>query len=270
MSSAETIANLVLDRLDISRVDDLLLLKEIVYARGAILREHPLEGAEACLLVGPGRPIITVSSSPLISHHRRRFSIAHELGHLEMHRGTGLLINCTKGDIQDMPNHTGVDTEQEANQFASAFLLPARFVEKPFVENEPSFDIISEWAMRLDTSLTATSFRFTRFTPEPVAVVYSVRGNIQYFQPSEGFAELGVFPDVKNPVGSNTDARRLFNGMDIKGEWREVRALEWFRDNRDAFDKTDVIREWSIHMPSYEAVLSLLWVHKPLGEIDDW
>lgn len=270
MSSAEIMANLVLDRLGISKVDDLLLLKEIVHARGAIIRESLLEGAEACLLIGPGRPIITVSSSPLISRHRRRFSIAHELGHLEMHRGRGLLMNCTKGDIQDRPDNTGVDAEQEANLFASAFLIPARFVEKPFAENEPSFEIVSEWAAKLETSLTATAFRFVLYTPEPVAVVYSVRGIIQYFQPSSEFTELGVFPDVKNPVGTDTDAKTLFKGLDTKNQWREVKASEWFRENKTAFDKTDTIKEWSIGMPSYEAVLSLLWVDEPLGEDSDW
>ncbi len=266
MSLPETTAESVLDRLGISSPDDLLLLKEIVYARGAILRELQLEGAEACLLIGPGRPIITVSSSSSISHHRRRFSIAHELGHLEMHRGTGLLINCTKRDIQDKADNTNIDTEQEANQFASAFLLPSRFVEQPFLENEPSFDIISEWATKLDTSLTATAFRFARFTPEPMAIVYSVRGIIQYFQPSAEFLELGVFPDVKNSVGRNTEAGKLFQGVATNNHWHEVKASVWFRENKAAFDRTDLIKEWSISMPSYEAVLTLLWVSEPLGQ----
>jgi hypothetical protein len=186
-----------------------------------------------------------------------------------MHRGTDLLMSCTKGDIQDMAINTDVDPEHEANQFASAFLIPARFVEGAFTESEPSFDIIFEWAARLETSLTATAFRFVRFTPEPVAVIYSLRGTIQYFQPSPGFMELGVFPDVKKPVGTGTDARKLFEGMDISSQWREVRASGWFRENRAAFDKTDMIKEWSIGMPSYEAVLSLLWVDKPLGENPD-
>lgn len=270
MSLAERTASTVLDKLGISKIDDLLLLKEIVYAQGAILREGPLEGAEACLVVGPGRPIITVSSSPSINPHRRRFSIAHELGHLELHRGTGLLMNCTKRDIQYKPDNTNVDTEQEANQFASAFLIPSRFVENPFTENDPSFDIISEWAANLETSLMATAFRFARFTPEPVAIVYSVRSIIQYFQPSSEFMELGVFPDVKNPVGTNTDARKLFQGLAVKSQWQIVRASEWFREDNTAFDKTDVIREWSVSMPSYEAVLSLLWVHEALGEDSDW
>lgn len=269
MPSAEAVANLVLDRLGVSKTEDLFLLKEIVHARGAIIREAPLEGAEACLMVGPGKPIITISSSPLLNHHRRRFSIAHELGHLELHRGTGLLINCTDRDIQYKADNIGVN-EQEANQFASAFLIPARFVEKPFAENEPSLDIVSDWAKRLETSLTATALRFTRFTPESVAVVYSVRGIIQYFQSSSEFAELGVFPDVKKPLGDNTDARKLLKGIKTKSGWSEVKASEWFRENRDAYDKTDMIKEWSVNMPSYEAVLSFLWVHKSLGENGDW
>ncbi len=226
--------------------------------------------AEARLLVGPGRPIISVSSSPFVHPHRRRFSVAHELGHLEMHRGTSLLRSCTKFDIQDKPNNSSIGAEQEANQFASAFLLPARFVEEPFARNEPSFRVISEWADKLETSLTATALRYSHFTREPVAVVYSFRGTIQYFQPSSEFMELGVFPDVNGPVGSHTGARKLFSGKDAPYQWQEVRAAEWFREDRSAFDRDDTIREWSIGMPNYEAVLSLIWVMEPLGQNDGW
>lgn len=265
----ETTAKHVLDRLEISVVEDLLLLDEIVHARGALIRECPMEGSEARLLVGVGRPIISVSSSSSVNSPRRRFSIVHELGHLEMHRGAGLLRSCTKLDIQDRPaSTTSMDAEQEANQFASAFLIPARFIEQPFARKAPSFELISEWADKLSTSLTATALRFTRFTREPVAVIYSFRGTIQYFQPSSEFMELGVFPDIKQPVGSNTGARKLFGGGNVPQQWQEVRAAEWFREDKNAFDREDIIREWSIGMPNYEAVLSLLWVNEPLGQND--
>lgn len=270
MSLPETMANHVLDRLGISVVDDLLLLDEIVYARGAILRECPMEGAEACLILGPGKPIITVSSSPSIQPPRRRFNIAHELGHFEMHRGKSVFRSCSKLDIQDRPSISSNDTEQEANQFASAFLIPARFVEKPFATNEPSLMVISEWAEKLTTSVTATALRFVRFTREPVAVVYSVQGTIQYFQPSSEFMELGVFPNVNGSVGSGTCAKKLFNGENSSYDWQVVRAAEWFRQDRNAFDRDDTIKEWSIDMPSYKAVLSLLWVNEPLGQSTGW
>ena len=75
---------------------------------------------------------------------------------------------------------------------------------------------------------------------------------------------------MKNQLGTNTDAQKIFKGISTKNQWREVRALDWFRENKTAFDKKDMIKEWSINMPTYEAVLSFLWVHKPLGEDEDW
>jgi hypothetical protein len=162
-----------------------------------------------------------------------------------------------------------MNPEQQANQFASAFLLPARFVEQPFVQNPPSFELISEWADRLQTSLTATTFRFLHFTHEHVAAVYSVAGRIQYFQSSPGFTELGVFPDVNGPPGLRTAASELFGGKSVQSGWRQVQAAEWFREDAGAFDREDTMQEWSVGMPSYDAVLSLLWVDQPLGLNDN-
>ncbi len=270
MADPEATANYVLDRLDISVPEDLLLLDEIVHARGILIRECLMEGSEARLLVGPGKPIISVSSSPYINLHRRRFSIVHELGHFEIHRGSGILRSCTKLDIQEGLSGTSVNVEREANQFASAFLMPTRFVKDPFAENGPSFELISYWANKLQTSLTATALRFTHFTREPVAIVYSHQGIIQYFQASSEFMGLGVFPAVNSLVGTNTGARKLFNRRDVPDQWQEVRAAEWFRENKSAFDREDMIREWSVGMPNYDAVLSLLWVSEPLGLDDNW
>jgi Zn-dependent peptidase ImmA (M78 family) len=270
MSRPEDIANHVLDRLNIRIEEDLLLLDEIVNARGALIHESSLEGSEARLLIGLGKPIISISSSPSINPLRRRFSIVHELGHLELHRSTSSLRSCTKLDIQERPLGDSNNPEQEANQFASTFLLPARFVEQPFTDNEPSFDLISEWAEKLQTSLTATALRFTHFAREPIAVVYSYRGKLQYFQSSSKFMELGVFPKINQPVGLNTGAMQLFNKKEVPRRWQVVRAAEWFRDDKSAFDRCDTIKEWSIGMPNYEAVLSLLWVNEPLGLNDSW
>ncbi len=268
MSFAERVADRVLEELKICTPEDLQYLRQIVYARGANYREWPIEGAEARLIFGLGRPLITVSSSPTINHHRRRFGIVHELGHMEMHRGNRVIINCTERDIQFSPSNTEIDIEKEANQFASAFLLPSKFVERPFSDSEPSFDLISEWATILDASLTATAIRFTRFTPEPIATVYSYQGKIKYFYPSTEFDELGVFPNVRNPVGANSQAHRLFKGALVKSGWRKVKASEWFREDANAFSDSDMIQEWSIGMQNYDAVLSLLWVDEALG-LDD-
>jgi hypothetical protein len=263
MNRSETSVNKIFDELKITIPDDLLLLHEIVYARGAEIHEHNFEGAEASLLIGPGRPIISIPSPNNIDHHRRRFSIAHELGHLEMHRENELLRSCTAEDIQDKLVSSPKIIEHETNQFASSFLLPTRFVEIPFRGNPPSFTIISEYANKLDTSLTATALRYITITHEPIAVIYSFRGVIKYFRQSSKFFEFGVKPEVNSPVGSHTGAFHLFTGSTSPNKWQKVRAVEWLHENNQVFHSDDNVFEWSIGMPNYEAVLSLLWLKEP-------
>jgi len=54
------------------------------------------------------------------SWHRRRFSIAHEIGHL--------LFNTSHTDTVDFYNSQSTD-ETEANQFASELLMPLAFLK---------------------------------------------------------------------------------------------------------------------------------------------
>ena len=264
MSPPESIANYILDQLEIYHPDDLLLLRQIVVQRGAEYQEKFLEGAEARLTLGLKKPIISISTR-ISNPQRKRFSIAHELGHLELHARLNKSFHCSSDDIQYMPDLTRDELEMEANQFAGSFLIPSRIVKSQFSTNDPSFDLIKDWSERLQTSLTATAFRFVRYTPEPIAVVFSLNGVIQYFQSSNEFNELGVFPDVKGNVGRNSIAYQLFRDFSINKEWESVRANNWFRKNNNAFDSTDNVKEWSIGMPRYNSVLTLLWVDEPLG-----
>lgn len=269
MSLPETRANTILDELGINSPEDLLLLRQIVRARGVRYREEALDGTEARLTVGAGAPIMTISTSRETTPQRKRFSIGHELGHKELHADRMLSFSCLPNDIQYKPDLIDNVLEQEANQFAASFLMPARFVEYPFSQEQPSFDLIRDWSNRLQTSLTATALRFVTFSQEPIAVIFSQGGIIRYFEPSPEFLDLEVFPDVHDSMGQNTIASRIFRGVDTKSEWKAVKASDWFRENPDAYDPTDTILEWSIGMRAYNAVLSLLWVNEPLGN-DPW
>lgn len=250
----EVVANEVLDELKIYSPEDLLLLDQIAYARGAIVREDRLAGAEARITYLPGNSVITVSSL-ISSPERRRFSVCHELGHLEMHRG---LFLCSETDIGDQISGQAENQEGQANQFASAFLLPARLVGNIFAKNVPTFDLIKEISRDFQMSLTATALRMTRFSREPVAVVYSEAGRISWFEGTDDFHSLEIFVDVRAPVNSMTNAGRLFDGKEIREGCREVPAKYWLKEGRYRADAT--IKESSLHMPNYNSVLTLLWV----------
>jgi len=118
-------------------------VEKIAKAIGVQLRFSPLdEELSGMVFIKEGTPIIGVNSL----HHpnRQRFTIAHELGHIVMHRN--LLSDEVHVDKQfrvlmrDAAAASGTDTiEIEANKFAAELLLPAFLIDQILTTN--TFDI---------------------------------------------------------------------------------------------------------------------------------
>jgi Zn-dependent peptidase ImmA (M78 family) len=259
-------AERVLNELGIRDPTDLQDLKLIAWERQAIVKEKHLDGAEAVLTLFGSRAIITISTT-VTNHQRRRFSIAHEIGHLEMHRQSSSLTLCMSEDIDERGfSSSRADLEQEANQFASAFLLPEQFFAPLCQTQPPSLDHVATLADTFNVSLTATALRYLLFCEEPVAVVYSQDGYVNWFQGSEFFQELNVFIDVKAKLDPSSRAVGFFQGRSIEASARQVNASAWFASG----DYRDDARIWeqSWAMPTYNAVLTLLWVEEDIEEED--
>ena len=268
MPSPEFYAQRVLDRLRIHSVSDLQRLDEIAWARGALVTDKPLDGSEARIVITRGRAIITVSTR-IDDPHRRRFSIAHELGHFEMHRKQADFTMCAGADLDDwQARQSGKSREYEANAFAGALLLPRQLFE-PRCQEQPSLEHISALAVEFAVSLTATARRFAEFSPEPCAIVFSRAGYIRWFHESKEFREMGLFVDVKSKLDPSTMAALYFAGQSIPSRAVRVDADAWLRPGRH-HDQAP-IREQSFAMPTYNAVLTLLWVEDDMEEdLDDY
>jgi len=141
-------------------------VERIAKALGAQVRYSPLdEELSGMIYVQDGTPIIGVNSL----HHpnRQRFTIAHEIGHLQLHHSqlTGKIHVDKQFPIlmRDTNSATGVERmEIEANQFASELLMPTDLIMKA-LEAKP-FDIdderpIEELARRLKVSKQALEYR---------------------------------------------------------------------------------------------------------------
>jgi hypothetical protein len=73
---------------------------------------------------------------------RRRFTIAHEIGHWRLHRDAERAVFCRSGTIG--PEATQARTplppaEEEANVFAAAVLMPAPLIREHYVRCERDF-----------------------------------------------------------------------------------------------------------------------------------
>ena len=76
---------------------------------------------------------------------RKRFTIAHELGHWVLHRKGQQALFCRKASVRegDGPATTRAPlpvTEQEANAFAAALLMPAPLVAHYYERTSGDFD----------------------------------------------------------------------------------------------------------------------------------
>ncbi|KAB2902184.1 MAG: ImmA/IrrE family metallo-endopeptidase [Anaerolineae bacterium] len=234
MSISISAANKLLDALSITPYDLLEHLDEIARVRGALVVEGDLDGSEARLNMA-GKPAIITVARRVTDIPRRRFSTAHELGHLEMHRWKVTL--CTSTDMMEWNVKEGSQNlELEANEFAAALLMPERFFGS-LCEEEPSIDYFIELADQFRVSLTAAAIRYTNFTPEPVAIVLSQDGFIKWFRASREFEEMKLFVDVRSRVYPGSRARLFFEGKTMPTTPKRIAADAWLRPgnyNRDA------------------------------------
>lgn len=258
----------ILDELRITGPADLQLLDLIAHQRGAVVREALLQGAEARLSVLGRRAVITVATS-VRDTRRRRFSIAHELGHLEMHRRQREVFLCTSQDINDAVAERPAETqEQEANEFAAELLLPERFFAHLCDEENPSLDYIAELATRFNVSLTATALRYLEFSCEACAIVFSRDGYIRWFRRSKEFEDSELFIEIKcRPDPSTVASAVLASGVSPRMQKR-VSVSAWCAPGSYRQDATLAEQSWAI--PSDNAALTLLWVDDDIEDDDSW
>ena len=141
-------------------------IEEIARLRGLEVIAYPLgEDVSGLLAIKNGKGTIGYKQDePKV---RRRFTIAHELGHYELHREKSDLF-VDKQFIYRSRNSTNTPVnqimEQEANAFASAILMPTDFVRVEVSKIE--IDLGSEEAMKtlakiFEVSTTAMSLRIS-------------------------------------------------------------------------------------------------------------
>ncbi|KJC40124.1 hypothetical protein UB31_27850 [Bradyrhizobium sp. LTSP849] len=116
-----------------------------------------------------GKPVIGVNAN----HHpnRQRFTIAHELGHIVLHRSrldAAVLVDKKSKHFipRDQISAEGTDpVEVQANAFASELLMPAKWVRQALSESTRDLhddEYLIALAKRFRVSLAAFQFRLEK------------------------------------------------------------------------------------------------------------
>jgi len=253
VTSPSELALRLLDRLGIQGKPDLAQIAERIGLRIEEVDAQAFEGSLVRALSGP-KGIIAIKKT-IREPTRKRFTIAHEIGHYIIPGHRTLENVCTTGMVETWLENL-LKPESQANEFAVELLLPARNVRGPLRLGDPSLDTIARVANQFETSLTATALRFINLTDLACAVVWSERNRARWYRKSKGLP-FYLPKEILPCEGSH--ASRVAKGRDGQKDFAQVSSETWL-DHRDA-DRVERVLEHSVQLPNYDAVLTLLWFH---------
>ncbi len=249
-ASAIALAHEIIDGFGIEHPSE-IDLETIAFSKNAIIKEKPLKGAQGRLIKKGSRGVISISSN-IREPGQKRFCVAHEIGHLELHNRISQLAFCTSQMIQV---YSSLPTEQEANIFASELLMPQGIFKELCPKAEPDYEVISHLTNTFQTSLTSTLYRYVELSHLVCALVVSKDGCIKWWKSA---ADFGFYiHNTGTRVSPYSGAGEAFAGKPIDDYAVDVQAKVWLSDKRVKDIWT--IRELTFPLPYYNTVLSLIW-----------
>lgn len=230
-----------------------LVLEDVAWALGVAVMEGPLDSADARLVRTADRGIIRVNRE-IRQHGRKRFAIAHELGHWRLHAAISQLLACTKEDM--LARYKESEPEAEANWFAAELLMPEALYRPAIAGNAPNPDVINGLANRFLVTRTAAAVRFVELCKEHCVFVMCEKGRIKWWRCSKDI-EGPLWIDAGTAVSPRTLAGRFFEGKIPEAETQCVGMCEWASKFPDyAEDAMEAI----IPLGNTGAVIAMIWL----------
>jgi hypothetical protein len=180
------------------------------------IRERSLNNFEAALVTDPERNRGSILLNSRSSPYRRRYSLAHELGHFlcgwYQHTSRKGFV-CSKWDMAiPLGNDVHVRQETEANQFAIELLAPERLISR-YLKRLPDLEQVLAMHLALEISKTAAARRYVNLHHERLAVIFGHKGCYQYADRGIGFPYINLkrgdsLPSTPN-VGKDTNISEM-------------------------------------------------------------
>ena len=203
-----------------------LSLNEIALASSAYVKESDLEGSDGRILMNGDNAIITIDSK-VNFEPRKKFILAHEIGHLTLHKGISKLFSDTDKTLNEW--YANGKHEIEANQFASELLMPSDLYKSKVNGRGMGLDLIRDTADYFGTSQTATLLKYKDLGNFPISVIYIEKGIVKWKAESSDFPLKFLRNGSKVPEGSA--AGDFFCGQGLEDNPVLVDALDWFPED---------------------------------------
>lgn len=230
-------------------------IEDLIVFYDGIVKHKPMSSCDGRMVMKNGRSIVTINSD-IEFPQKKRFVLAHELGHIICHANRDATFS---DDYNTLEAYKHGPQEREANDFASSLLMPSESFTKACQRQKFGSSLLRSLADKFNTSLTATVYRYIDLGPHPICVFYSKDGIVQYWKKSETFIcwlkdrnRLRVPEDSvaqefygKGKIYPTNDSDQTI----FKSTWCEL----------DKYESDSKMFEFCIITPKYNTVLSVIW-----------
>jgi Zn-dependent peptidase ImmA (M78 family) len=183
------------------------------------IREAPLKRLEGAVVTTPDRDVGSILINNASPPRRRRFTLAHELGHFlnpwhqpsDPSRG----FSCSRADMsvgwkrRSALISRRVNQEIEANPFAIELLAPPQLMH-PYLRGVPDLAQVLRLAIVLDLSREAVARRYVEMLEQPTALIFSVDDVVRYVERHPEFPFVACEHGQRSPaLPSPTDETGL-------------------------------------------------------------
>ncbi|MBC8319302.1 MAG: ImmA/IrrE family metallo-endopeptidase [Bacteroidetes bacterium] len=230
-------------------------IEELVHARDIILEEKKISNFDGRIVFGKAKTKISINSEIKYSG-RRRFTLAHELGHFELHHNMNTHLEDNALTLDYFKNG---GQEYEANQFATELLMPSDSFIAYTQGKLFSPKLLRDISEHFQTSITSATFRYLEIGQHPIFLFHCRDKKVIYWKNSDNYYRK-VRDITKLQPPEDSVAMEFFNNgtIYIKDESaQEIEKSTWF--DTSAYDSNDVYFEYAIVTKDYNTVLSVVW-----------
>ncbi len=143
-----------------------------------IVESADLEEGDGLIIYNKDGGIIKVNNL-ILDRGWFRFTVAHELGHFFHAKYSNELSKVIQVKTK-LDSRSDKEGELFANEFASNLLMPERFYLDFMKNREPTINNFIELSKEFDVSLPAAAVRYTKLGEEPIAVIFSKNGYVEW------------------------------------------------------------------------------------------
>ncbi len=237
-------------------------LEDVIIGRGGVVSYKSMGRTDGRIVYGENLSTIFINSD-IQYEGRKRFAMAHELGHLEMHKGSAMHDdNITLDWFNNAEKQLKRgEQEYEANQFASEYLMPSDLFYEEAKGKKFSPDLIRNLSERFKASLTSVAFRYFETGLYPLVMFHIFEGRLRYWKKSDDFKvwinDFVKLPPPQDSVASEyikADYKPIYPRDELQ---QEISKSTYFR-LRD-YDEDSTFYEYCIVTESYRNILSIVW-----------